>query len=533
MKDHPRPSFSSAFVAADRRLRPYFYTSNLTKYLQAKLLLEKYGLNLAHFKSKTDPYFEDYSLGTEVLLERAIEEISRSVGHASLFFVEDTSLRLEALSDTGADYPGLAVKDWFQQIGFRELDRQLKRRGNDRRASIRSDIALHLPGLERVVYFHGESRGEVASTPPRFAESVQHPWLTPNTFNGWFVPNGATKRLGELSFEESLRYDFRAKSLTELVHRLEEYAAALNLPSGAYSRPTRVADTGQLSLLGGPAPLVMAIGRTCAGKTTFGEYCSLALGLKCIEASSVLRLLSGRRVDEPRAALEMAKTVLGSQGLAVVAERIVEVFADELRSGAVITGFRALEEVMAVRRLYPHAKLVWIESSERTRYYRHLSRGRGGGELKGVQEFRSLDRNQDEFGLLGVGRLVADAQLGNEGTMEEYHRKIRSVLESSPGPKSVALVRGIVRRRAQSQLYRCLRVLEEAGSALASNDIAARASAGGASILANNVNKTLRAVPMLAERLESGSSEIRYALRDSGKVFLRLTEKVGLPRVQL
>ena len=48
---------------------------------------------------------------------------------------------------------------------------------------------------------------------------------------GWFIPDGATKRLGEMEFEEALGFDFRAKALTKLIARLEEMNAALNLGS--------------------------------------------------------------------------------------------------------------------------------------------------------------------------------------------------------------------------------------------------------------------------------------------------------------
>ena len=131
----------------------FFYTSNLAKFLQARVVFARSGLVLQHFRSKTDPYNEDYSAGKEVLLERAIQEIVSSVGASSLFFVEDTSLRLESLSTSSDDFPGLTVKEWFAQATFGELDRSLREKGNDRRAVIKSDIALHVPGLIHPCFF--------------------------------------------------------------------------------------------------------------------------------------------------------------------------------------------------------------------------------------------------------------------------------------------------------------------------------------------------------------------------------------------
>jgi hypothetical protein len=105
----------------------------------------------------------------------------------------------------------------------------------DRRAIIKSDIALYVPTLSHHIFFHGETAGRVALSEPSFSASHQYPWLTPSTFNGWFIPDGSNKRLGEMEFEESLRFDFRAKSLSALITRLEEMNSALNLSAPFYT----------------------------------------------------------------------------------------------------------------------------------------------------------------------------------------------------------------------------------------------------------------------------------------------------------
>jgi hypothetical protein len=89
--------------------------------------------------------------GSAVLV-KAIEQVNQEFGVRSIFFVEDTSLRIESLSDQG-DFPGLAVKERFSQITFNDLDRQLYDLGNDRRAKVCSDIALYVPTLQRPLFF--------------------------------------------------------------------------------------------------------------------------------------------------------------------------------------------------------------------------------------------------------------------------------------------------------------------------------------------------------------------------------------------
>src|SRR5688572_23339003 len=97
---------------ADKRLNVAFQTSSLEKFLQARIVFGRAGLLLRHFPSHIEPYNEEYELGSQELLSRALREVSNAVGGSQLFFVEDTSLRVEALSDI-SDYPGLRVKEWF------------------------------------------------------------------------------------------------------------------------------------------------------------------------------------------------------------------------------------------------------------------------------------------------------------------------------------------------------------------------------------------------------------------------------------
>src|SRR5215475_11202073 len=109
----PRPHYGNAFEY-DRILNVFFYTSNTEKLLQARLLFMRHGYELRHFRGKKEPYDEDYEVGTAGLLTRAINQVKAEFGVRSIFFVEDTSVRVEALSGI-RDIPGPAVKEWFPQ----------------------------------------------------------------------------------------------------------------------------------------------------------------------------------------------------------------------------------------------------------------------------------------------------------------------------------------------------------------------------------------------------------------------------------
>ncbi len=103
----------------DRLFNIFFYTSNADKLVQARLIFMRSGYRLRHYSGRHEPYDEDYSLGTEGLLTNALKQVSSEFGLRSMFFVEDTSLRIEALSDVD-DYPGIKGSS-LKGVGKSEL----------------------------------------------------------------------------------------------------------------------------------------------------------------------------------------------------------------------------------------------------------------------------------------------------------------------------------------------------------------------------------------------------------------------------
>ena len=331
-----------------RQLKVRFHTSSMEKFLQARVVFEKHGFILDYFRESQEPYYEEYRLGSRELLRRALGEIRRRLGANSLFFVEDTSVRINALSEGDITVPGLRVKEWFQEVTFEALDAELKRRGNDRTATVFSDIGLYVPMLKHTVFVHGETMGRVAERAPRFEMSYEFPWLTPKTFNGWFVPEGSDKTLGEMEFRESLKCDFRVRSLSALLERIAEYSAIINLPNNAYVAPRMRGPEQEWLLPGfgfdGVAPALVVIGRVCAGKTTLGERLAAQHGWRHIEASREMRRCAAEmRVGGSGESLDVARELLRGEGPDCVAKSIVARYHDALERGTVITGFRAVE----------------------------------------------------------------------------------------------------------------------------------------------------------------------------------------------
>lgn len=515
-----RPTPREIFLTKDKQLQVFFYTSNIAKYLQAQLVFEKAGLLLRHFRSRTEPYFEDYAGTKRQLLTRAIREILGNVGANSVFFVEDTSLRIDALSTEDRDIPGVAVKEWFAGTNFAEVDDLLRARGNDRLATVKSDIGLHIPGLGRPIFFEGTSSGVIADAPPEFAENPNYPWLTPSTFNGWFIPNGTEKRLGEMSIEESWSFDFRIRSLEALVIRLEEYTGVLNLPSQAYSRKEHSDLFSQFPLFTGAVLLV--VGPTCAGKTTFGERAKQMHDSLHIEASSVLRMMRSGEGEEGGDAFTFATKYLRENGSDIIARKILQLYSSQFDKGAVISGFRTIEELELIKDKYPDARVVFVNASERARFGRHIARGRTR-ECANIAEFRQLDEQQASFGLLRVVDYLADITIENEGTLENYHRQIDSLMTSSQvrGVSGVSRSSDSMQFAERTQLLRCLRALDEAGRPQSCDEIEEWTARSGPKIRHNNANKVLKRVPELARRIESKDTRVRYEIQNSGRAYLR------------
>ncbi len=531
MADRPFPK--SIFLDPPKRLLVRFYTSNLEKFLQAKTVLESYGIGLQYFKTSVAPYAEHYELGKEKLLAAAIDEVKKTVGRTSIFFVEDTSLRIEHLSRGAEDYPGLSVKEWFAKTTFRELDQKLPRARSKRGAVVKSDIALHIPGLASPVFFHGETTGVIAESPPKFPENAIYPWLTPRSFNGWFIPEGSEKRLGEMPYDASLAYDFRVKALTKLVERLEEYASVLNLPQESYRIVSEPSASQFQQLLFPPiAKAFVVVGPACAGKTTFGHIALRELGdIPFIEASNVVRSFR-TAADAAPSSFEFAERLLRKEGYDVVAKRLIEMYRLTSSSAFVITGFRTIEELETIRARCPHVRVVLVEAAPRIRYARQIERERIPRQT--FSEFLQADAEQWSLGLLRVAEDFADVRIINEGTLDQYRRQVLAVLLKPEKPRTAGVSLNLRPQHSLRvhRLFRCLSVLDESDSPMTCAEIAnnlnatARTSTNerfsGKPIPPNNVNKVLKAAVGLALRDSSSSGEIKYAITDAGRSYRRL-----------
>ena len=325
----------------------------MTKLAHARHVAEEFPINVLGFRQQT--YRADYNepryvSRTEMLDKsyvNALEQFQKSGFNpeTTFFFLEDTSVRIEALSDGDEDFPGLDIKFWMDEVTFDEVNRELCVRGNDRRAQVRSDVLLHIPSRYAARFgnihpyhvFAGIQEGIVTDKEVNFRQDLVFPWLDNRTFNKWFQPIGETVPLGALDIGKADAVDFRRGSFRAMFSFLTS-----KLPQ--QRKPT------QFEMDLDQDEDIILCGYTCAGKTTASQLLARRFGYLHVEASDFMYLSfflrHGYRTDISIG--EFAEQAL-AQKPSIAAEQVGEYLEDNLSLPAVISGFRSMFEVEALQ----------------------------------------------------------------------------------------------------------------------------------------------------------------------------------------
>lgn len=547
MRNSDRLRLRQPFLAASRRVRLYFDTGSAAKFAQAKLVFARVGLPIGRSGAGTAGVGEDYFGGVQQLIEEKLRRVS--LGRWTVYFVEDTYIRIEALSEpteatplsaewASTTFPGLETKEWFQTTTFDDLDLALEAKCGDRRASVYSTIGLYLPGISDPQVFTGCTTGSIARRPATgLAENEPYPWLHPDSFNAWFIPTGESAPLSDLDLERSMDVDFRVSALLSLLDRLEEYISVLNLPSVSLEyRPSELTiedlqsespEVRQPQLFVTRRPPIAVIGLTCAGKTTLGQFLAES-GYAHIEASNVLRMLPGNdHAPNSHPGFLQAMVTLSSYGWDIVARLAVGYFGQYIETGVCITGLRTVEEINFLVRRFPDLVVVHLEASEETRYERYVRRDRPGDDLS-LTRFRERAREHASFGLLGVADHCASIRITNSSTLDDL-KALADVMARTGSAVSGSGVsrRGIgVEAASKSRIYRCAVALAAAEGSLSPADIEERQLVGdGVPIVKRNaVRKTLAEYPELARRISEHNGTSYFELTEHGYSYLSLID---------
>lgn len=170
-----------------------FVTSNLNKLAHARYLCRNYQINILHYKKLfygvgyKEPRIDDRKQLLKESFEDAVARWKRNVTERDnrLFFIEDTSVKIDALSDEAHEVPGVDVKYWMQEIDFNKLDRELKNRGNNRKCCVTSHVILFLTeNLKKTLgvtedykVFKSSAYGTITEREYVFNTNILYPWL--------------------------------------------------------------------------------------------------------------------------------------------------------------------------------------------------------------------------------------------------------------------------------------------------------------------------------------------------------------------
>ena len=177
--------------------------------------------------------------------------------------------------------------------------------------------------------------------------------------------------------------------------------------------------------------IIGVTGLFAAGKDTFAEYLQQK-GYRHLSLSDILR----RHLRELGVEITIANlTRVGNElrqasGHGVLAERALA----EMNPGEsyVVSSIRHPSEVEALRKARSGFRLAFIDAPIEQRFARSQARGRKGDEVT-LEAFRKAEERQMKGGdpaaqQLAACREMADFVINNEGTTEDFHRKIEEML---------------------------------------------------------------------------------------------------------
>lgn len=418
-----------------------FITSNPVKIAHARYLCEGYDVSILRYKKffYGVGYHEPRIFDRDELLKESFNDaVTRWKKYVSnsgnrLFFIEDTSVRIDALSDSDKEIPGVDIKYWMQENTFESLDKQLKDRGNNRKVCVTSHVVLFLTDVLKkrlktevdFKMFTSSSEGSIVDQECSISPSILYPWLDNRSFNKWFVPKGFSAPISSLSIEDANQGDFRRGAFQEMLLFLKENDQICETPHAPFDLRLQFSD------------VFIVCGPTCSGKTTLGKYLVDKYGYYHIEASDFMTLhyfeTHGTKfqIDKHVFAAEVLKTAPG-----FVVERVLRFLQMRgVYDRFVITGFRTKSEVESFLKAFrpTRTRIVFLNADMNIRYER-WTRRRRERDTYSRERFEAIDSVQQGMGVGEILGLDGVAQFDNnrDGLTDYYTRFTGMFLSEEP-----------------------------------------------------------------------------------------------------
>jgi len=173
-------------------------------------------------------------------------------------------------------------------------------------------------------------------------------------------------------------------------------------------------------------------GLAACGKGTASEYLKEKHGFTAFTLSDVLRKEAEKRGLLENKSLEESKLILSRFGVEwrketgrrdILGHTLAERIKKEKLARTVVDGFRSAEEVELFRREFRFT-LVRVDATLETRWQRRLEQDPKANRA----DFEKRDKFDVEK--LGLGKVLemADLRINNNGTKEELHKQVDSIL---------------------------------------------------------------------------------------------------------
>lgn len=407
-----------------------FLTSNKVKVSHARHICRDYDVDIHQKRYYGVEYVEPRIFhDREKLLEQSFNDALKrwkKNGQAhKYFFFEDTSVRIEALSDK-YDEPGIDIKYWMQGKSFEDVDKILKANGNNRKATVYSHIVLYIPEENRDMSSCSEYKiftscieGRITDEECNIDTQIVYPWLDNKSFNKWFIPNRYSVPVSLLDIIDADTVDFRKGALEDMM---------------SYLKIEKKKDiTNKARQLAIPFfENFIICGPTCSGKTTLGHYLVENHGYYHIEASQFMTMkyweTHGTSSDVDKHLF--AEGVLQTDPYYVVDKTLEFIWKKGINNRIVITGFRTPDEVKRFMELSTirDIRVVYLESDYDKRFIRWVQRQRDQ-EKYNKQRFDEINTIQKKMGVLAIRDIPEVLNVKNNiDGLSEFYKTIRSNL---------------------------------------------------------------------------------------------------------
>lgn len=174
------------------------------------------------------------------------------------------------------------------------------------------------------------------------------------------------------------------------------------------------------------------VGMPASGKGEFSKIAE-ARGIPVVVMGDVIRaavLEAGLEMTDANMG-KVSSDLRAEHGMGAIALKSVPFVEGQAAPVVVIDGIRGSAEVEIFREHFPHFLLVAVKASFETRFGRLKERGRAD-DVDSAEALQRRDERERGWGL-DTAMAMADVEVTNEGSMEEYTAKVARLIGAMEG----------------------------------------------------------------------------------------------------